>query len=1068
MRPVHPTHAAAAALLGCLVLVCPLGGTTALAAPVDKTPSGDLDQDDGVLLADLQCLILGFHRVQAAEPVVSDQCSSDGDCEPGEVCRPHFSGFDICLHGCLDAVVTAGPDPAIDCSGGADNTDCHAGVHRRSFDLDCDGDIGNVDIQFLVAMVLGAASGPGTPDVDSDGILNFCDEDSDGDGVPDGGDCAPLDPERYAGNDELCDGIDSDCDLLADDDDPDIEGGCAIGACDGLDCSTLSGACTTGVCDHVAGACAALPTGDGDPCDDGNACTSNDTCGAGLCAGAAVSCDDGDVCDGEETCDPLEGCVDGTPLDCVDDDLCDGTETCDPVAGCVDGTPLDCLDDDLCNGDETCDPATGCVDGTPLDCIDDDLCDGTETCDPVEGCQEGTPLTCDNDDVCDGDETCDPATGCVDGTPLNCVDEDLCDGTETCDPVAGCSEGAPLDCIDDDVCDGDETCDPTTGCVDGTPLDCVDEDLCDGTETCDPVAGCEEGTPLTCDNSDVCDGDETCDPATGCVDGTPLDCDDTDVCNGLETCDPTTGCVDGTPLDCADDDLCDGTEVCVTGLGCVDGDALVCDDGDPCNGTETCATATGCVDGTSIECPDIGACTLGACDPATGGCDLVNADDGSPCDDGQPCTALDTCTGGSCSGAALDPCPFTGTDVVCTVSGSTGDFGTCVIEMARGCEGVPAPVTAQLWFEWDSSAVEVIYFTDSTVDPSVLPPLPQLYQTYPAFEGSFEAPGFYPTCVTHPILTDLCLSYDHAWSFGPGSSYADWGGAMTIFVYSDGAPAPILDGVLTGAGETTGETVLFHLHYRFVADVDPTHPTPIVISDAVADDPDVVPLNPAFDDGILLLDYNPPICEPAEPGSGPATLCTLSGETGDIGTCTIEVVRGCDAVPPPTTTQLWFEWDPSEVEVLYFTDSTQDAGVLPPLPDLYQTYPSFDGSFEAPGFYPTCTPHPIIPDVCASYAHDYNSGPGADYSSWNGAMTLFVFSKEAPSPILDGVLVDGTPVGETVLFNLHYRLKSDVSAGSPASITLADVVADDADVAPFAPIFDSGRVVLDYGTPVCP
>ena len=48
-------------------------------------------------------------------------------------------------------------------------------------------------------------------DTDDDGFGDACDDDDDEDGVPDGSDCAPLDPSRWPGAPELCDGQVNDC-----------------------------------------------------------------------------------------------------------------------------------------------------------------------------------------------------------------------------------------------------------------------------------------------------------------------------------------------------------------------------------------------------------------------------------------------------------------------------------------------------------------------------------------------------------------------------------------------------------------------------------------------------------------------------------------------------------------------------------------------------------------------------------------------------------------------------------------------------------------------------------------
>ena len=60
----------------------------------------------------------------------------------------------------------------------------------------------------------------GYPDHDDDNLADCIDPDDDGDGDPDTDDCAPLDPTIFNGAAEVCDGLDSDCNGIADDDCP--------------------------------------------------------------------------------------------------------------------------------------------------------------------------------------------------------------------------------------------------------------------------------------------------------------------------------------------------------------------------------------------------------------------------------------------------------------------------------------------------------------------------------------------------------------------------------------------------------------------------------------------------------------------------------------------------------------------------------------------------------------------------------------------------------------------------------------------------------------------------------
>lgn len=194
-------------VVGCVVF----GASTALAWPVSTAPTGDLDGDGLVALTDLQCMILVHEQYTLTEGVGADACLADVDCDAGYSCRPGFGLFTLCLPDCLAPPVTLGPDPAVECADpGASNDDCAGLVHKRSVDLNCDGVVNGVEFQFMVALLLDQVGGPGTPDYDNDGVLNFCDLDSDGDGTPDATDCEVLDAAVDCAPEEPCEPAEGD------------------------------------------------------------------------------------------------------------------------------------------------------------------------------------------------------------------------------------------------------------------------------------------------------------------------------------------------------------------------------------------------------------------------------------------------------------------------------------------------------------------------------------------------------------------------------------------------------------------------------------------------------------------------------------------------------------------------------------------------------------------------------------------------------------------------------------------------------------------------------------------
>ena len=210
-----PLHALTVAILLVAVPAAVQG-----AAPY-TAPSGDLNQDGSVDALDVQCKIVTYSQLFLAGTPDADLCDDDAACVAefgdGMACRAGFNAFKLCLPTCLHPSVSVGKAGAPACDDPqADDEDCKGRVPKRTADLNCDGVIDSVDFSFLVSVLMGKAGGPGTPDLDGDGRLNFCDDDSDADGDDDETDCGPLDPELYTGNLEVCDGIDNDCDDVVD------------------------------------------------------------------------------------------------------------------------------------------------------------------------------------------------------------------------------------------------------------------------------------------------------------------------------------------------------------------------------------------------------------------------------------------------------------------------------------------------------------------------------------------------------------------------------------------------------------------------------------------------------------------------------------------------------------------------------------------------------------------------------------------------------------------------------------------------------------------------------------
>jgi hypothetical protein len=384
----------------------------------------------------------------------------------------------------------------------------------------------------------------------------------------------------------------------------------------------------------------------------GDPCGENGDCLSGWCVdhlGGAVCTDTcQEDCPAGWTCKPA-----GTEPDLVYVCVSDFPSLCVPCAAAADctsvtGQQTPCLPypdggafcGGPCDEDEDCPQGFGCIavetlgGATLMQCVAE-----AGTCECTEKSVAlglSTPCAVSNDQgTCPGFRVC-TAAGLSD-----------CDAVE---PVAEACDG-----LDND-CDG-ETDEAT--CDDGN--DCT-EDLCLGVDGCDHVA--LDG--VECHDGDLCTTGDQC--VLGACLGAPMDCDDAAPCTD-DGCDSETGACLNTvnQAPCDDGDPCTVADSCQEGA-CL-GVAIDCDclsdedcgkleDGDLCNGTLVCDIGSLphlCVvdPETVVLCPGPGdgpdaPCLAAACDPATGTCGLVEANEGFPCDDGDPCTVGDLCEKGAC------------------------------------------------------------------------------------------------------------------------------------------------------------------------------------------------------------------------------------------------------------------------------------------------------------------------------------------------------------------------------------------------------------------------------------
>ncbi len=447
-------------------------------------------------------------------------------------------------------------------------------------------------------------------------------------------------------NEEICDGLDNDCD-------DEVDEGCDCSAGDTQTCySGPKGTEGVGLCNAGGQVCGSAGTW--------GACDGEVTPADEVCNGEDDDCDDAidEELDEQATCGEgicqvtVDLCLDGVPSKCEPGDP-DPEESCNG------------LDDD-CDGDvdETC----TCMDGEVQSCY-------------------GGPMGTQGVGICHaGSQTC------VDGTFGDCV------GAQT--PVAESCDGFDNDCdlaTDENNPGGGGAC--NTGlvgvCQAGTQqcsagaLSCV-QNIAVSAETCDGLdndcdTGVDEGNP---GGGGACNTGMpgACGPGTSQCQGGALSCVQ-NVAASAEVCDAT-------------DNDCDGTNNegnPGAGQGCVTGLAGVCGPG-----------TTACV-GTTLVCNQNVGASGEVCDGLDNDCD-TGTDEGNPggggaCFTGQsgPCSiGVNNCTGGAvgCTQTVFpsaDTC-FDGVDQDCN---GTVDDGCCAhnectsgVALLNGCTPCVSAVCA--------------------------------------------------------------------------------------------------------------------------------------------------------------------------------------------------------------------------------------------------------------------------------------------------------------------------------------------------------------------------------------
>ena len=696
------------------------------------------ENDFGLCPGERACKASGLTDCTALEPQAELCNGLDDDCDDaideetgGGICfienqYGKCPGSESCLDGELDCDGAA-PQPEIcdgldnNCNGQIDEgfPDTNGDGIKDCLVADKDGD-GVLDVVDNCPNLANV----GQQDYDLDGTGDVCDLDDDNDLVADAEDCAPFNPDVSPKEEEVCNGIDDDCDLVVDEGfadadydkladciDPDDDND---GKVDEIDCAPFDATIHPGapeVCDGLDNDCdenvdEGFPDQDGDEIAD---------------------CADEDV-DG----DGVDNAVDNCPMLANDDQADqDGDDLGDACDKDLDG-------DAIPNGLDNC-PATSNT--TQLDTDKDgsgDACDDDMDGDGVPNDADNCPMV-PNDDQADdnGDETGNACEADKDGdgvpneldcAPLNPAAypgaEEVCDEIDNdCDYVvdegfADSDADGLKDCVDlDDDNDGDQDetdCAPFNGSIhhdavevcDSKDNDCddeVDEELgtfpCGLGECAHDSPKCVGGLPGSC-NPFLGAAPEICDAQDNDCDGLVDEDQGTTNC-GLGICaHAVANCQEGElqlcdPGEGALDEVCDGLDNDCDGKTDEEQPILACGKG------QCFHTISSCVGGVSHECNPFDGAGPEVCDGVDNDCDGdVDEDLGTvPCGLGECAHEADYCVAGkiqSCNpllGAAAEVCDTKDNDCDGLVDEELGTtscgLGLCAQAVSNCIAGVP-------------------------------------------------------------------------------------------------------------------------------------------------------------------------------------------------------------------------------------------------------------------------------------------------------------------------------------------------------------------------------------------